>query len=54
MEIRDVGTFIDYLDSVHKRTRRVVLCIPPDDIEWGPGSGRFTFGKPFGRSESSR
>ena len=44
MEIRDVGTFIDYLDSVHKRTRRVVLCIPPDDIEWGPGSGRFTFG----------
>lgn len=44
MEIRDVATFLDYLGSVHGRTRRVVLCIPPDDIEWGPGSGRFTFG----------
>jgi uncharacterized damage-inducible protein DinB len=44
MEIRDVGTFLDYLGSVHNRTRRVVLCIPPKDIEWGPGSGRFTFG----------
>ena len=44
MEIRDVATFLDYLGSVHGRTRRVVLCIPPSDIEWGPGSGRFTFG----------
>lgn len=44
MEITDIGTFLDYLGSVHHRTRRVVLCIPPGDIEWGPGSGRFTFG----------
>ena len=44
MEIHDVGNFLEYLTSVHKRTRRVVLCIPPKDIEWGPGTGRFTFG----------
>lgn len=44
MEIRDTATFLDYLKSVHARTRRVVLCIPPDDIEWTPAPGRFTFG----------
>lgn len=44
MEIRDTAVFLDYLGSVHNRTRRVVMCIPPGDIEWGPGSGRFTFG----------
>jgi uncharacterized damage-inducible protein DinB len=44
MEIRDTAIFLDYLASMHNRTRRVVLCIPPQDIEWGPGSGRFTFG----------
>ena len=35
---------LDYLGSVHARTRRVVLCIPPDDVEWTPKSGRFTLG----------
>lgn len=44
MEPCDTATFLDYLASVHNRTRRVVLRIPPKDIEWGPGSGRFTFG----------
>jgi uncharacterized damage-inducible protein DinB len=45
MEIRDTATFLDYLTSVHARTRRVVLCIPPDDIEWTPAPGRFTLGE---------
>ena len=45
MEIRDITTFLDYLGSVHKRTRRVVLCIPPADIEWTPQPGRFTLGE---------
>lgn len=45
MEIRDVGTFLDYLGSVHQRTRRIVLCIPPADIEWTPQPGRFTLGE---------
>jgi uncharacterized damage-inducible protein DinB len=39
-----LATFMDYLRSVHGRTRRVVLCIPPDDLEWAPAPGRFTFG----------
>jgi len=44
MEIRDVGTFLDYLGSVHGRTRRVIECIPPADLEWSPAAGKFSFG----------
>ena len=44
MEIRDVRTFLAYLDSTHARTRRVILCIPPADVEWAPGPGKFSFG----------
>ena len=44
MEIRDPQTFLDYLASVHGRTRRVIACIPPNDIEWTPVPGKFTFG----------
>ena len=44
MEIRDLSTFLDYLGSVHKRTRRVVELIPPTDVEWAPAPGKFTFG----------
>jgi uncharacterized damage-inducible protein DinB len=45
MEITNLATFLDYLDSIHKRTRRVVLCVPPADIEWALGPGRLTFGE---------
>jgi uncharacterized damage-inducible protein DinB len=45
MEIANLQTFLEYFDSVHKRTRRVVLCIPPADIEWSPAPGRFTCGQ---------
>src|SRR5687768_15573910 len=44
MEIRDLQTFLDYLASVHKRTRRVIECIPPKDLEWAPAAGKFTLG----------
>jgi uncharacterized damage-inducible protein DinB len=44
MEIRSVPIFLDYLASVHARTRRVARCIPPDDLEWAPAPGKFTFG----------
>ena len=40
MDTCDTATFLDYLASVHHRTRRVIMCIPSADIEWGPGSGR--------------
>ena len=44
MEIRELSTFLDYLASVHGRTRRVIECIPPADLEWAPAEGKFTFG----------
>ncbi len=36
--------FVDYLGRVHERTRRVVLLIPPADVEWSPKPGWFTLG----------
>jgi uncharacterized damage-inducible protein DinB len=44
VEIRDPQIFLDYLDSVHKRTRRVVMCIPAADLEWSPAAGKWSFG----------
>ena len=40
----DHAAFLDYLDKVHARTRRVAVLVPPDDLEWAPAAGRFTFG----------
>ena len=40
----DLQTFLDYLDSVHARTRRVVTCIPADAVEWVPAPGRWSAG----------
>ena len=37
-------TFLDYLKSVHGRTRRVVACIPAADLEWAPAPGKWSFG----------
>ena len=44
MEIRDPALFLDYLASTHKRTRRVIACIPPGDIDWAPAPGKFSCG----------
>jgi uncharacterized damage-inducible protein DinB len=44
LEIRGISTFLDYLSSVHGRTRRVIQCIPPADLEWSPAPGKFSFG----------
>lgn len=43
MEIRDLSTFLDYLTSVHKRTRRVIECIPAKDMDWAPAPTKFSF-----------
>jgi uncharacterized damage-inducible protein DinB len=40
----DARTILDYVERVHERTRRIVLLIPPGDIEWAPTPGWFTFG----------
>jgi uncharacterized damage-inducible protein DinB len=44
VEIRDRATFLDYLSRFHGRTRRVILCVPPADLEWAPAPGKFSFG----------
>jgi uncharacterized damage-inducible protein DinB len=44
VEISRVDPFLDYLERVHQRTRRVVLCIPRDDLDWSPSPGKFSFG----------
>lgn len=40
----DQQTFLQYLDSVHLRTRRVVELIPPAQLEWSPAAGKFSLG----------
>src|SRR5437016_13441286 len=44
MEIRSIESFLDYWRTIRGRTRRVVACIPPNQIEWSPHPGKFTFG----------
>ena len=44
MEIQSVKQFLDYWDNLRERTRRVVLCIPPERLEWTYRVGAFTFG----------
>jgi uncharacterized damage-inducible protein DinB len=45
MEITRVASFVEYLDRVHGRTRRVVDCVREEDLEWRAGPGRFTAGE---------
>ena len=40
----DLATFLEQIDRVHERTRRVVVLVPPADVEWSPHPGWFTFG----------
>lgn len=44
MEIREIGPFLDYYGRVRERTRRVAAAIPPEQVEWAPREGAFSFG----------
>ena len=44
MEIVRIVPFLEYLDRVHERTRRVVECVREDDLEWQAAPGRMTPG----------
>jgi uncharacterized damage-inducible protein DinB len=44
MEIVRVAPFLEYLDRVHERTRRVVECVREEDLEWEAAPGRLTPG----------
>ena len=40
----DLLIFLNYLDSVHTRTRRIITCIPAESLEWVPAPARWTVG----------
>jgi uncharacterized damage-inducible protein DinB len=44
VEIRTVRQFLEYWDGFRARTKRVVACIPPEQLEWTHRSGSFTLG----------
>lgn len=44
MEIISIEPFVDYYKRLRERTRRVVLLIPPEHLEWTCKPGKFTFG----------
>jgi uncharacterized damage-inducible protein DinB len=44
MEITRIESFLDYHRSVRARTRRVIACIPPDQLEWTHRDGAWSFG----------
>lgn len=44
MEITRITPFLEYLDRMHERTRRVVVRVGESDLEWQAGPGRMTPG----------
>ena len=44
MEITRVAPFLEYLDRVHERTRRIVARVGDADLEWQAAPGRMTPG----------
>ncbi|HET6762774.1 MAG TPA: DinB family protein [Longimicrobiaceae bacterium] len=40
----DAAAIADHIERLHARTRRLVVLIPPDDVEWSPHPGWFTLG----------
>jgi uncharacterized damage-inducible protein DinB len=45
MEVIRVAPFLQYLDHVHERTRRVVALVGADELEWQAAPGRMTPGE---------
>jgi len=44
MEITRIEPFLSYFEGFHARTRKVVMCIPPERLEWSPREGAFSLG----------
>jgi uncharacterized damage-inducible protein DinB len=44
VEIESVESFLEYFEKIRERTLRVILCIPPDNLEWTYQAGKFTLG----------
>jgi uncharacterized damage-inducible protein DinB len=44
MQITTIAPFLDYWRGVRERTRRIVLVVPPEQVEWSHAPGKWTFG----------
>jgi len=44
MDILDAGAFAEYWDNVRRRTRRVAVLIPAEQLEWTPAPGKWSMG----------
>ena len=44
MEIRSAEAFVPYWDNFRGRTRRLIVLIPPDRLEWSTGPGKWSMG----------
>ncbi|MFN0214161.1 MAG: DinB family protein [Saprospiraceae bacterium] len=44
MTIQNIETFLEYYERVRERTRKVVVLIPEDHLEWTYRKGKFTLG----------
>jgi len=44
MEVVRIAPFLEYLDRVHERTRRIVACVREQDLEWHAAPERLTPG----------
>jgi uncharacterized damage-inducible protein DinB len=42
--LESVSSFIQYYESIRRRTLNFIQAIPADKIEWSPAPGEFTFG----------
>ena len=43
----DIAPFLDYYQKVRARTRRLLLLVPPDQLEWTYRPDKFTIGDLF-------
>jgi uncharacterized damage-inducible protein DinB len=44
MQITTIAPFLDYWRGFRERTRRVLLVVPPERMEWSHTAGKWTFG----------
>ncbi|MGB0525581.1 MAG: DinB family protein [Flammeovirgaceae bacterium] len=44
MIFTEIDDFLNYFEKVRKRTKRIIKCIPPQQVDWTYQEGKFTFG----------
>ncbi len=45
MVVHNIESFLEYYERVRERTRKLVVLIPPEHLEWTYREGRFTIGE---------